>query len=327
MVATDPKLFLMPDHVVILLMFGVLTSFGIVWLANELRLRYPSRYLEYCFYFILSAICYGFANWIVPFVILELAEVSGAPDPAWFVVIFVLIGVPILLTKLFFLYLLFQELLARERPVWFNKFSLVAGLVVLLLSVWYVKLYYDGMYLDQARGFIIGLGLVVVAVEFLIIINFLVSIRGMKTRVIGAYSSPFGWLFLGGYSVYVFVAYSAILLPTRSFVDLVPYIYFIIHGLPLLALWLFHQNDTAVLHDVEAPNIIRFIKAHALTAREADILKQIISGASNREIAGYYSISPNTVRNHIYNIYKKTGIRNRFQLLAICQANDNALVD
>ena len=317
----------MPDHVVILFMFGVLASFGIVWLANELRLRYPARYLEYNFYFVLSALCYGFANWIAPFVILNLAEVAGASDPVWFVVIFVLISVPILLIKLFFLYLLFQELLARERPVWFNKFSLVASLVVFSLSVWYVKSYYDGMYLDQVRSFIISLGLVIVVIEFLIIINFLVSIRGMKTRVIGVYSLPFGWLFLGGYSVYVLVAYSAILLPTRSFVDLVPYIYFIIHGLPLLALWLFHRSEPAAVHDVDAPNIIRFIKEHALTAKEADILKQIISGASNREIADFYSISPNTVRNHIYNIYNKTGIRNRFQLLAICQSNNSALVD
>ena len=30
-------------------------------------------------------------------------------------------------------------------------------------------------------------------------------------------------------------------------------------------------------------------------------------------------ISPHTVRNHIYNIYRKTGIRNRFQLLALFQ--------
>jgi DNA-binding CsgD family transcriptional regulator len=208
----------MPDQVVILFMFAVLTSFGIVWLANELRLRYPARYLEYNFYFILSALCYGFANWIAPFVVLSLAEVAGASDPAWFVVIFVLIGVPILLIKLFFLYLLFQELLA-------------------------------------------------------------------------------------------------------------PYIYFIIHGLPLLVLWLFHQNEPVVVLNTDAPNIIQFIEKHSLTPKEADILKQLIRGASNREIAGLSHISPNTVRNHIYNIYNKTGIRNRFQLLAICQADDKVLVD
>jgi len=317
----------MPDHVVILFMFAVLTSFGMVWLANELRLRYPARYLEYNFYFVLSALCYGFVNWIAPFVVLNLTEVAGASDPAWFVFIFVLISVPVLLIKLYFLYLLFQELLARERPAWFNKFSLVASLIIFLPSVWFIKSYYDGMYLDQVRIFMISLGLVAVAVEFLIIVHFLVSVSGMKSRVIGAYSLPFGWLFLGGYSTYVFVAYSGMLLPGRSLLELAPYIYFIIHGLPLLALWLFHQNEPAAVPNTDAPNIVRFIEKHALTPKESSILKQLIRGASNREIAEFSNISPNTVRNHIYNIYNKTGIRNRFQLLAICQADDKPLVD
>ena len=57
----------------------------------------------------------------------------------------------------------------------------------------------------------------------------------------------------------------------------------------------------------------------ALTPREADILKKIIRGASNKEIAEQSFISPHTVRNHIYNIYQKTGIKNRFQLLALFQ--------
>jgi DNA-binding CsgD family transcriptional regulator len=317
----------MPDHVVILFMFAVLASFGIVWIANELRLRYPARYLEYNFYFILSALCYGFVNWIAPFVVLSLAEVSGAPDPAWFVVIFVLIGVPILLIKLYFLYLLFRELLARQKPAWFNRFSLAVSGVVLLVSVWYVKSYYDGVNLEQVRGFIVSLGLLVVAVEFLIMIHFIVATKAMKTRVIGAYSLPFGWMFLGGYSVYVFVAYSGLFLPGRSLLELAPYIYFIIHGLPLLALWLFHQNEPVAVLNTGTRGIEKFIEKYALTPKEADILKQVIRGASNREIAEYSNLSPHTVRNHIYNIYNKTGIRNRFQLLAICQADENALVD
>ncbi len=79
--------------------------------------------------------------------------------------------------------------------------------------------------------------------------------------------------------------------------------------------------------DTELPGIIQFIEKNGLTVKEADILKQIIRGASNREIAERSFISPNTVRNHIYNIYNKTGIRNRFQLLAVCQDEESKLVD
>ena len=317
----------MPDHVVILFMFGVLTSFGMVWLAGELRTRHSARYLEYNFYFVLSAVCYGFANWVAPFAVLYLTEIAGVAEPAWFITIFVLIAVPILLAKLFFLFLLFRELLARERPVWFNKLSLAVSLVVLLLTYWAIKSYYDSAHIEPVRNFIVTLGLTAVTFEFLIIIHYLVAVRKIRARVIGAYSLAFGWVFLIGFSVYVLMAYSTSLLPGRSIEGLTPYVYFIMHGLPLLVLWLFHQNEPAAVLNTDAPNITQFIEEHELTVKETEILKQIIRGASNREIAEIFFISPNTVRNHIYNIYNKTGIRNRFQLLAVCQRDENNLVD
>jgi DNA-binding CsgD family transcriptional regulator len=317
----------MPDHVVILFMFGLLSGFGIVWLANDLRLRYQARYLEYNFYFILSSICYGFLNWIAPFVMLHLVGDVTDADLTIFVAIFVLMAVPVLLVKLFFLYLLFHELQARERPSWFNKASLGLSMIVLLISIWVIKLYFESANAEHAQKVIIGMGLVAVIVEFVIIINYLVSLRGTQNRVIGAYSVPFGSLLLVGYSVYVFMAYSGTLIPGSSIVELTPYVYFIIHGLPLVALWLFHHSEPAAVLKTGSPSIVQFIEDHALTAKESDILKQIIRGASNREIAEQNHVSPHTVRNHIYNIYNKTGIRNRFQLLAVCQADDESLVD
>ncbi len=92
----------MPDNIVILFMCSVLASFGIVWFANALRTRYQAHYLEYNFYFTLSSICYGFANWIVPFAVLYVPGVQQSTDPAWFVAIFSLLSVPLLLVKLFF---------------------------------------------------------------------------------------------------------------------------------------------------------------------------------------------------------------------------------
>lgn len=50
-----------------------------------------------------------------------------------------------------------------------------------------------------------------------------------------------------------------------------------------------------------------------LTRREKEILKLIKSGATNSDISAGLSVSEHTVKSHLYNIYKKIGVRNRLE--------------
>jgi DNA-binding NarL/FixJ family response regulator len=50
-----------------------------------------------------------------------------------------------------------------------------------------------------------------------------------------------------------------------------------------------------------------------LTQREIEILAMISAGAKNEDIADKLCISPNTVKTHIYNIFKKINVPNRLQ--------------
>ncbi len=50
-----------------------------------------------------------------------------------------------------------------------------------------------------------------------------------------------------------------------------------------------------------------------LTDREVEILAMICKGSNNNEIADHLYISTNTVKTHIYNIYRKINVPNRMQ--------------
>jgi DNA-binding CsgD family transcriptional regulator len=54
---------------------------------------------------------------------------------------------------------------------------------------------------------------------------------------------------------------------------------------------------------------------YLISPRERDIVLGILEGRSNAEIAGALFISERTVETHIRNVYQKTGVRNRVQLL------------
>lgn len=61
-----------------------------------------------------------------------------------------------------------------------------------------------------------------------------------------------------------------------------------------------------------------------LTARERETLGQLASGRSNQQIATALGVSPNTVKNHLANAYRKLGVSSR--LGAIAEARRRRLI-
>jgi DNA-binding CsgD family transcriptional regulator len=59
----------------------------------------------------------------------------------------------------------------------------------------------------------------------------------------------------------------------------------------------------------------RIVERFGLSPREAEIAGLVLSGRSNRDIAAEIYISPETVKKHIANIYQKTGVKSRLQLM------------
>jgi DNA-binding NarL/FixJ family response regulator len=52
----------------------------------------------------------------------------------------------------------------------------------------------------------------------------------------------------------------------------------------------------------------------SVSRREKEILSHLLSGKSNREISRELAISEKTVKNHLWKLYRKLGVKNRTQL-------------
>jgi LuxR family transcriptional regulator, positive regulator of biofilm formation len=68
-----------------------------------------------------------------------------------------------------------------------------------------------------------------------------------------------------------------------------------------------------ILETNPSNNFLDHAAASNLTLRQRQILILMASGSSNKEMAEELCISGHTVKTHVYNIYKKLNVDNRFQ--------------
>lgn len=59
------------------------------------------------------------------------------------------------------------------------------------------------------------------------------------------------------------------------------------------------------------------------SSRELEVLKLIVEGYSNREIAQELNLSHNTIKTHVRSLLNKFGVNRRIQLVAIAMALDS----
>ncbi len=86
------------------------------------------------------------------------------------------------------------------------------------------------------------------------------------------------------------------------------------------------ENETSSTPQYSAQKKIgvqEFAMTYALTRRETEITQLIIQGKSNAMIAGELFISETTVKKHVSNIFEKTGVSRREELMVRVQAEES----
>ena len=80
------------------------------------------------------------------------------------------------------------------------------------------------------------------------------------------------------------------------------------------------EKEKNVSHEIQGEDLrelsaderrVTFAKRYGLTRREEEISMLVSEGRSNGEIAEILQVSENTVRFHVSNVLKKTGMKDR----------------
>jgi DNA-binding NarL/FixJ family response regulator len=87
---------------------------------------------------------------------------------------------------------------------------------------------------------------------------------------------------------------------------------------PVTDMMMYLREQNALL----APSRAR---SFGLTRREAEILGTIVAGLSNKEIAQKFTLSEDTVKHHLTNIFDKVGVSSRLELALF--AINNRLIE
>ena len=74
-----------------------------------------------------------------------------------------------------------------------------------------------------------------------------------------------------------------------------------------------YPDETPIVHIGNANN-------HDFSDREMEVLRELISGDSNAEIAARLGVAPSTVKFHVQNMLQKTGMHTRTELAAVARS-------
>jgi DNA-binding CsgD family transcriptional regulator len=204
------------------------------------------------------------------------------------------------------------NLLDREIPGWFKKSYgvMCAGWAIAFgLGVFFFLVSNERHFLLRVHIFIV---LNLYFLSFLYALLLLVMAKCIAVHRKRASVRRFGWFLMA-----MFIAsLGGFFLPDKTaiflniFSDLVLNLCLALLLKPFLKSY-FGELTSLLDHKAYLDDLAKFYR---ISDRERDIVELILKGMSNKEIEQGLFISPHTVKNHIYNIFQKTGVKSRGQL-------------
>lgn len=164
----------------------------------------------------------------------------------------------------------------------------------------------------------IGLGIVFAEIG-LLCVSLLKKWKGIE-RDRARIGRLFGLFYLSRYGMFLIFVILLLLfgIPSEPVQGvIISGLFLIFNLLPVIWFKSFFQDYAEKMSNLfdSRPVLDEIIRNYHLSKREGEILKLILDGKNNRDIEEMLFISYHTVKNHVYNLYQKLGIKNRYELV------------
>jgi len=172
----------------------------------------------------------------------------------------------------------------------------------------------------------------VLAMEFGIPVHMIRWGRRQKLNDLGRLSLAFGALYLSrwGATLIVYLILGVIFWWTIPevihpffafgiliYMNLIPFVW--------LKRFLIPFAENAQVQDNRETVLRQIVEMYQISPREKDVLELILEGKSNKEIEEALFISYHTVKNHAYNLFRKLGVKTRYELMHLASQVENQI--
>lgn len=303
----------------ILILIGLLSGMIAIILANRLMKKYPLSYLSSYFYFLVFNYIFSVYS-VIGAQSLKFLLINQNSSPSSIQsteAILIAMGIPFLILSWYMLIRMSRELFQQE----ISKFFMVLYFSLFVFSfIAYAALNIDiggfeaiNFFMDRKQLLWTYSGLMITAYGIALIYIFTKrkSVSDINQRKAYSWFGIWNIIIVALMITFLQLSYFSVFFGMGYIVVLTGF-----HLLPVLFLSIYIQRYFVPI--VESPSFdegLQKIKKHFdISRREIEIITLICKGMSNQEISDSLYISLQTVKDHVYRIFIKTGVKNRVQL-------------
>jgi DNA-binding CsgD family transcriptional regulator len=306
-----------------LYIFALLTGLGTIFLSLQLYRKYQLNYLATYLYFLIAFTISGFFNLIGRFLAFSLLKSSTGQAKTTVNLMFGFLIFPFLLAALYFFMGLICELRGRKMPTAVRRiyFSLSGSVILLIIAL--TKNYLDTQNVSITAKVMSAINFGVIGLYIALSLGCFVLSRRLADDVKRKLSGTVALIYAVAFTIALVFPWSLVYKFFPGIKPLPMVIVYFSTNIPALLYIRHHltQHGFPPARSIDAgTDLAPFCAEYGLSKREQEILGLILQGLSYREIQERLFISVNTVKNHIYNIYQKLGVKNRLQIAALIRA-------